>query len=198
MNLFVRQADRKQTSYRAQQHDSDEEEDQRGLLHQNPTGPFQGPFDDPEAHMGTPSINEPTGYHLSESYVGEDGHAPGGYSGYEEYKGVSGTTLEDPGYAYPQRANSPFSRSETSSEAWAQRQQPGGPAAAASGGLKRNATRKVKLVQGAVLSADYPVPSAIQNATQAKYRNDLESGSEEFTHVRCSFSHIHHTAENAS
>lgn len=48
-------------------------------------------------------------------------------------------------------------------------------------------TRKVKLVQGSVLSADYPVPSAIQNAIQAKYRNDLESGSEEFTHMRCMF-----------
>lgn len=53
------------------------------------------------------------------------------------------------------------------------------------GGLKRGMTRKVKLVQGSVLSADYPVPSAIQNAIQAKYRNDLESGSEEFTHMRC-------------
>jgi hypothetical protein len=51
--------------------------------------------------------------------------------------------------------------------------------------LKRNATRKVKLVQGTVLSADYPVPSAIQNAVQSKYRNDLEAGSEEFTHMRC-------------
>ena len=55
----------------------------------------------------------------------------------------------------------------------------------AAGGLKRGMTRKVKLVQGSVLSADYPVPSAIQNAIQAKYRNDLESGSEEFTHMRC-------------
>ncbi|KAG9989461.1 chitin synthase, class, partial [Aureobasidium melanogenum] len=63
------------------------------------------------------------------------------------------------------------------------RAQIGGPAAGG-GGLKRNATRKVKLVQGNVLSADYPVPSAIQNAVQAKYRNDLESGSEEFTHMR--------------
>ena len=58
------------------------------------------------------------------------------------------------------------------------------------GALKRAATRKVKLVQGSVLSADYPVPSAIQNAVQAKYRNDLESGSEEFTHVRCTFDGI--------
>lgn len=52
-------------------------------------------------------------------------------------------------------------------------------------GLRRGMTRKIKLVQGVVLSADYPVPSAIQNAVQAKYRNDLESGSEEFTHMRC-------------
>jgi len=58
------------------------------------------------------------------------------------------------------------------------------------GALKRAATRKVKLVQGSVLSADYPVPSAIQNAVQAKYRNDLESGSEEFTHVRCASDNI--------
>ena len=61
------------------------------------------------------------------------------------------------------------------------------------GGLKRAQTRKVKLVQGSVLSADYPVPSAIQNAIQAKYRNDLESGSEEFTHMRCMFQFVRGT-----
>ena len=88
-------------------------------------------------------------------------------------------------YGAPQRAPSPYDRSETSSTAdWRARQQPGG-AVAAAGGLKRGMTRKVKLVQGSVLSADYQVPSAIQNAIQAKYRNDLESGSEEFTHMRC-------------
>ena len=82
----------------------------------------------------------------------------------------------------PERMSSPYGRSDTSStEAWRQRQVPGG----ATGGLKRAGTRKVKLVQGSVLSADYPVPSAIQNAIQAKYRNDLEHGSEEFTHMRC-------------
>jgi len=42
----------------------------------------------------------------------------------------------------------------------------------------------VKLVQGAVLSVDHPVPSAIKNAIQAKYRQDLEGGSEEFTTMR--------------
>ena len=53
--------------------------------------------------------------------------------------------------------------------------------------LRRYATRKVKLIQGSVLSVDYPVPSAIQNSVQAKYRSDLEGGSEEFTHMRCEY-----------
>ena len=100
----------------------------------------------------------------------------------------TGGDFNNPGgdFGGPHRAPSPYERSETSStEAWRQRQQPGGAVAAAGGGLKRGMTRKVKLVQGSVLSADYPVPSAIQNAIQAKYRNDLESGSEEFTHMRC-------------
>lgn len=92
-------------------------------------------------------------------------------------------SVDEYGGGAPHRATSPYARSETSStEAWKQRQQPGGGV-----GLKRGMTRKVKLVQGSVLSADYPVPSAIQNAIQAKYRNDLESGSEEFTHMRCMF-----------
>ncbi|KAK4503794.1 hypothetical protein PRZ48_004709 [Zasmidium cellare] len=159
-------------------HDSDDEQE-RSLLHSNPTGPFQGPFDEPTSRAGTPGGHDPKAYSLEESYVGA-GHPAPAYNGYAEYSGV---TLEDPGYGAPDRVPSPYSRSETgSTEAWRQRQQPGG--AAAAGGLKRNATRKVKLVQGAVLSADYPVPSAIQNAVQAKYRNDLESGSEEFTHLR--------------
>lgn len=158
--------------------DSEEEEVERSLLHGNPNGPFQGPFDEPHSRSGTPTSHEPKGYSLEESYAG---HAPP-YNGYQEYHG-SGTTLDDPAYGAPDRASSPYSRSDTgSTEAWRQRQQPG--AAAGVAGLKRNATRKVKLVQGAVLSADYPVPSAIQNAVQAKYRNDLESGSEEFTHLR--------------
>ncbi|PSK42338.1 Chitin synthase 3 [Elsinoe australis] len=156
-------------------HDSDEEDADRSLLHQNPTGPFQGPFDE-HNRVHTPGAD--SGYNMQDSYMNGNGsHAPP-YNGYTEYKG---TTLEDPGYAMDDRVASPYNRSETgSTEAWARRQQPGGGQSA----LKRAATRKVKLVQGAVLSADYPVPSAIQNAIQSKYRNDLESGSEEFTHVR--------------
>lgn len=62
-------------------------------------------------------------------------------------------------------------------EAWEQRQ--------AQGGLRRYPTRKVKLVHGFVLSADYPVPSAIQNAIETKYREGGEGAAEEFTHMRC-------------
>jgi hypothetical protein len=51
--------------------------------------------------------------------------------------------------------------------------------------LLRHGTRKIKLVKGSILSADYPVPSAIKNAIQPEYR-DLEDGfSEEFTNLRC-------------
>lgn len=126
-------------------------------------------------------------YSLTETYAdGSSSAASYGYNaaGYNEEADVYSAPDAAQQFGVNQdRAASPYSRSETSStEAWRQRQQPGG-----AGGLKRAATRKVRLVQGAVLSADYPVPSAIQNAIQAKYRNDLESGSEEFTHMRCGF-----------
>jgi chitin synthase len=65
-------------------------------------------------------------------------------------------------------------------EGWLRRQQ---PQQSAGGGLKRYATRKVKLVQGSVLSIDYPVPSAIRNAVQPRYR-DLEGNNEEFVKMR--------------
>lgn len=65
-------------------------------------------------------------------------------------------------------------------EGWIRRQQPN---AAPTGGLKRYATRKIKLVQGSVLSIDYPVPSAIRNAVQPKYQ-DVEGNNEEFFKMR--------------
>ncbi|KAJ5176897.1 Chitin synthase C, partial [Penicillium canariense] len=66
----------------------------------------------------------------------------------------------------------------TSSKRWAQRQAP------ALSSLRRYPTRRIKLVKGTVLSVDYPVPSAIRNAVETKYR-DLEEGqNEEFTHMR--------------
>ena len=63
-------------------------------------------------------------------------------------------------------------------KAWRQRQAPASR-------LRHYPTRKVKLVAGSVLSVDYPVPSAIQNSVQPKYRDDLEGGTGEFTYMRC-------------
>ncbi|KAH9987664.1 glycosyltransferase family 2 protein [Xylariaceae sp. FL0662B] len=66
-------------------------------------------------------------------------------------------------------------------ESWTERQQPV-LTSLSGGGLRRRDTRKIKLVegiQGSVLSADYPVPTAIRNATEERYR-----GSEEFSKMR--------------
>lgn len=144
--------------------------------------PFGDAYAAPD-RLHTPDPRPTSAYSLTETYA--DTATPYG----QEYGPAPGYMQHAPLDAYnmpPPRVASPYDRSDTSStEAWRQRVQPGGGAGA--GGLKRNATRKVKLVQGiqgSVLSADYPVPSAIQNAVQAKYRNDLEAGSEEFTHMR--------------
>ncbi|KAI9805734.1 MAG: Chitin synthase, class 2 [Piccolia ochrophora] len=157
--------------------DGSDDEAERSLL-QNPTGPFNGPFDEPHSRTGTPPVRPASSYSLTESYVGDRNSTATPYS--EPYHGQSDVYSGSTAYGgVPGRPESPYQRSETSStEAWRQRQLP--PA----GGIKRGPTRKVKLVQGSVLSVDYPVPSAIQNAVQAKYRNDLEGGSEEFTHMR--------------
>ncbi|KUL84207.1 hypothetical protein ZTR_06915 [Talaromyces verruculosus] len=143
-----------------------EDDASRSLLNQ---GPFNGPFEDPVHSRAASPMRPVSRYSLTESYA-TDSAAPPYHEG----------SAENPAAAFgvPGRVASPYARSETSStEAWRQRQAPGT-------GLRRYATRKVKLVQGSVLSVDYPVPSAIQNAVQAKYRNDLEGGSEEFTHMR--------------
>lgn len=168
-----------------QHHDSDDEEVEHSLLHPNPMRPNQGPFDDP-VRAQTPPHRPDTGYSLEESYVAVGEHAPPyNGNGYHQppQSQYTGSTLSDPskGFGPPGRSPSPYNDgSEDSLEAWKQRQAPGGP-----GGIRRFKTRKVKLQQGSVLSVEYPVPSAIQNSIQAKYRNDLESGSEEFTHMRC-------------
>ena len=156
------------------------------MLHHNQTGPFNGPFDEGEVHDGNNSVSKDSSYTLHESYVGSNNSAAPPYTDPYNggHEGYSGATLADPTAAFgvPGRVPSPYSRSETSSAAdWRQRQAP------SANNLRRYATRKVKLVQGSVLSVDYPVPSAIQNAVQVKYRNDLEGGSEEFTHMRCMY-----------
>ncbi|KAI1986738.1 Chitin synthase, class 3 [Ophidiomyces ophidiicola] len=156
----------------SQYHLPQEDDASRSLLHQN-QGPFSGPFDDPQ-HRNTSPARPASRYSLTESYATD----PQAMNQYNDP--MYGQQMDNPaaGFGVPGRVPSPYSRSETSStEAWRQRQAP-------QGNLRRYATRKVKLVQGSVLSVDYPVPSAIQNAVQAKYRNDLEGGSEEFTHMR--------------
>lgn len=153
-------------------YDSDEDQERVPLnaSGQPGGGPFQAPFDDPRSTTPGGSQRPNTGYSLSESYAGSSGSEPPGYP----------PAGGDPNVQFG-RAPSPYARSETSStEAWRQRQAPSG--------MRRYATRKIKLQQGQVLAIDYPVPSAIQNAVQSKYRQpDVEGGSEEFTHMRCKF-----------
>jgi chitin synthase len=72
-------------------------------------------------------------------------------------------------------------------ERWLARQHQPGPSPQegdATNGLSRSKTRKVKLVQGAVLSLDYPVPSAIKNAVESRYTSGEEGQAEEFTKMR--------------
>ncbi|KAL9054881.1 MAG: hypothetical protein Q9162_003914 [Coniocarpon cinnabarinum] len=139
-----------------------------------------GPFDDSMRAHTPPHMDQEKGYTLQESYAEPEAPPYNGFHHQDTYS--SSTTLNDPTRAFgvPGRTPSPYSEaSEDSIEAWRARQAPGGP-----GAIRRGQTRKVRLQQGSVLSIEYPVPSAIQNSVQAKYRNDLESGSEEFTHMR--------------
>lgn len=55
----------------------------------------------------------------------------------------------------------------------------------ASSTLRRYPTRRIRLIKGSVLSANYPVPSPICNAIQAEYRDAEGVLSEEFTQMRC-------------
>ena len=160
--------------------EEDDEEDERALLGHG-QGPFNGPFDEPHSRNATPPVRPTSTYTLTESYAGDKERPAPPYSGHQD-QNYSQHTLSDPTAAFgvPGRSPSPYERSEASStEAWRQRQAPGAD------GLRRFPTRKVPLIHGSVLSVDYPVPSPVRNAIQPKYRNDLEGGSEEFTHLRC-------------
>jgi chitin synthase len=54
--------------------------------------------------------------------------------------------------------------------------------------IRRYPTRRIKLIQGSVLSINYPVPSPIRNAIQPQYRDAEGELSEEFTQMRCKVS----------
>ncbi|TVY49544.1 Chitin synthase G [Lachnellula occidentalis] len=156
-----------------------EETNQPLLNQQAGVGPFASPYDS-QTNLGlraqSPTVRPGSTYSLTESYV--PGASPAPYS--SEYGGSNTTYGHPADDAEFGRVGSPYSRADTdSTEAWKQRQVPN------TGGLKRYATRKVKLVQGSVLSVNHPVPSAIKNAIQPKYRQEAETGnSEEFTHMR--------------
>ncbi|KAJ5814509.1 hypothetical protein N7474_006286 [Penicillium riverlandense] len=130
-------------------------ESQQSLLYRQPS-PLNAPYDDPYA--STDSLRRYT-LHDPGVTIFPDGPYQESVGGINRRSGVQ----------------TPMS--ETPSEAWQQRQAPGS-------GLRRYATRKIKLVQGSVLSVDYPVPSAIQNAIQREYRESEEGFPEEFTHLR--------------
>ncbi len=162
------------------QHEDDVHDGNLPLL--SPNQAYESPYEHQSGYDGGLGVSEQiprpvSAYSLTETYA-----SPGAYN--SEYGGVPAPSyqLEDHQSPYTAAgAGSPYARSETSSvEAWRKRQVPGG----GGGGLKRYATRKVKLVQGSVLSADYPVPSAIKNAVEPKFLQDLEGGSNEFTHMR--------------
>ncbi|KAH9906712.1 glycosyltransferase family 2 protein [Xylariomycetidae sp. FL2044] len=162
------------STYHLPPNDQDDDESQRHLLGQAPGHHY----DQERLGTGTPPVRPVSAYSLTESYAttappttaspayGNEYQSGMGYAG--------GHQLEDTGFGYGRPAST-----VDSDESWLRRQQPGG----APGGLKRYATRKVKLVQGSVLSVDYPVPSAIKNAVQPKYR-DVEGGTGEFLNMR--------------
>ena len=105
--------------------------------------------------------------------IGQEGSYYGGSNNYP----YSDYNASAQGYAVPGiNVMSP-------EDEWAQRQHHLDPASGGDG-VKRSKTRKVKLVQGSILSIDYPVPSAIQNAVEPRYRNADGTLDEEFTKLR--------------
>lgn len=126
----------------------------------------------------TPPLNDPS---RPGSVHTIDGYHPAAYShpllGTPDDPGLPRYQLED-GFA----AERPTSFMGDVEESWAARQQQP-TATSGSGALRRANTRKIKLVQGSVLSVNYPVPSAVKNAMQAKYRTG-EGVGEEFTNMR--------------
>ncbi|PSN61698.1 glycosyltransferase family 2 protein [Corynespora cassiicola Philippines] len=159
--------------------------------HNNPYSAVEQ--DDPGEHLlndQTPPLHDPSQanryydpsvsrYTLTESYV----------------SGPVGSQISEPLQAaddqsehYPNNGRDTFSGPEPkigyhNDDSWVQRQHQ--PIITTSEmGVKRSKTRRVKLVQGNILSTEYPVPSAVQNAIEPRYRNAEGSYEEEFTTLR--------------
>ncbi|KAG5978295.1 Chitin synthase, class 1 [Claviceps digitariae] len=149
----------------------DHDEDAHGYLLNEPS-PVG--YDHDRLGAGTPPNRPVSAYSLTESYApGASQQPPAGSGGF-------------PAGGFAAYTQGPYDRPVSAlydeEESWLRRQQqPGG--SSPSGGLKRYNTRKVKLVQGSVLSIDYPVPSAVKNAIDPRYR-DVEGGNEEFVKMR--------------
>ncbi|KAH1474870.1 hypothetical protein KXW35_003597 [Aspergillus fumigatus] len=144
---------------------------------QSPTQPTYGRDDaeDQQQSLLRRSLASPNGWSYDDPNVSTDS--------------LRRYTLHDPGITafappYPESEAADVRSARMSGysgiemDAW-QRRQGVKPSA-----LRRYGTRKINLVQGSVLSVDYPVPSAIQNAIQAEYRDAEEAFHEEFTHMR--------------
>jgi hypothetical protein len=179
------------------QHDDDSDEE---------TNPFNNPLDPaastdripltqdisgqrqysttPPLQAGSYNERPASRYTLSESYV------PGAQSNLSVGgQGPGGVHFSDP------TGGRPSSVMSNVTDDWIRRQQPLEPSQA---DLRRYPTRRVKLTQGNVFSAEYAychfgfsrvngsVPSAIKNAVEPKWK-DVESGSLEFSHMRCIF-----------
>ena len=135
------------------------------------SSPFVGSFDgDDQSRSISPGQHHPVGYTLTDSVSQISLSSPSPTS-------FGGTLSPTP---YGSSASNGRPGSTVSMDKWRRRQAPSG--------MRRYGTRKIKLQQGQVLAIDYPVPSAVQNAIQPKYREeDAESGSNEFTTMRCKY-----------
>ncbi|PUU84259.1 chitin synthase III [Tuber borchii] len=122
-------------------------------------GPFRGPFDENSSRTSTP-----------------DAFRQRSTSG-PYYSEMASPNPSTPTLSAPSASGASRPSSVVSMDEWRRRQAPQG--------LRRYATRKVKLQHGQVLSIDYPVPSAVQNAIQTKYKApDDDAAANEFTHMR--------------
>ncbi|CAK7269390.1 Chitin synthase, class 3 [Sporothrix epigloea] len=176
-------------SYRGREGDYDGQEGHH--LQELPTGAqaSSSHYDHDRLGAGIPTIRPESTYSLTESYApgaaatirGGPGF-PAAPSPFQNDTGMPSrpTYLGDPygGFGGSDRPQSTISMGGDMDESFYRRQQQ-----SAGGGLKRYPTRKVKLVQGSVLSIEYPVPSAIRNSVQQRFL-ETEANRDEFFKMR--------------
>ena len=140
-------------------------------------------YDDDRANPYNPSTDRLAPYGSGRSSPQDNGmyHMPPGpdtQGGFDLYGNFGNGD-------FAQRPQSSISMMDVDPEdSWMERQQLPLDGTRLTGGIpRRRETRKVKLVQGSVLSIDYPVPSPVKNAIEPRYR-DPEGGSEEFLNMR--------------